>query len=96
VQAGDNTAVFGLGAVGLAVIQGCKARNAKQIIAIDVNDGKEAWARQMGATDFINPMKLAEGKTIVDVLVEKTDGGCEHTLYVLSFSAFSRRLDNGR
>lgn len=36
----------------------------------------------MGATDFINPTQLPEGKTIVDVLVEKTDGGCEHTLCV--------------
>ncbi|GAA6045014.1 hypothetical protein JCM8097_004352 [Rhodosporidiobolus ruineniae] len=79
VQEGDNTAIFGLGAVGLAVIQGCKVRNAKSIIAVDVNDGKESWARQMGATDFINPTKLPEGKTIVDVLIEKTDGGCEHT-----------------
>lgn len=80
VQEGDNTAIFGLGAVGLAVIQGCKVRKAKQIIAIDTNDGKEEWARSMGATDFINPTKLPEGKTIVDVLIEKTDGGCEHTL----------------
>ena len=80
VQEGDNVAVFGLGAVGLAVIQGCRVRKAKQIIAIDTNPGKEEWARSMGATDFINPTQLPEGKTIVDVLIEKTDGGCEHTL----------------
>lgn len=84
VQEGDNVAIFGLGAVGLAVIQGCRVRKAKQIIAVDTNPAKEEWARSMGATDFVNPTKLPEGKTIVDVLVEKTDGGCEHTLWVVS------------
>ncbi|BGO98560.1 S-(hydroxymethyl)glutathione dehydrogenase [Rhodotorula toruloides] len=79
VQEGDNVAVFGLGAVGLAVIQGCKVRKAKQIIAIDTNPGKKDWAMSLGATDFINPLDLGKDKSIVDVLVEKTDGGCEHT-----------------
>ncbi|KAJ8294562.1 actin [Rhodotorula toruloides] len=79
VQEGDNVAVFGLGAVGLAVIQGCKVRKAKQIIAIDTNPGKKDWAMSMGATEFINPLDLGKDKSIVDVLVEKTDGGCEHT-----------------
>uniref|UniRef100_A0A0H5FSE0 Uncharacterized protein n=1 Tax=Leucosporidium scottii TaxID=5278 RepID=A0A0H5FSE0_9BASI len=78
VQAGETTAVFGLGAVGLAVVQGAVARKASKIIAIDTNDGKEAWARKMGATDFINPMKL-EGQSIVEKLVEMTDGGLDHT-----------------
>jgi hypothetical protein len=82
VQAGETTAVFGLGAVGLAVVQGAVARKASKIIAIDTNDGKEAWARKMGATDFINPMKL-EGQSIVEKLVEMTDGGLDHTLWVL-------------
>lgn len=97
VQEGDNVAIFGLGAVGLAVIQGCRVRKAKQIIAIDTNPAKEEWARSMGATDFINPTQLPEGKTIVDVLVEKTDGGCEHTLCVCFFGlSFLLFAEGGR
>ncbi|ORY78865.1 chaperonin 10-like protein [Leucosporidium creatinivorum] len=78
VQAGETTAIFGLGAVGLAVVQGAVARKASRVIAIDTNDGKESWARKMGATDFINPMKL-EGQSIVEKLIEMTDGGLDHT-----------------
>jgi S-(hydroxymethyl)glutathione dehydrogenase/alcohol dehydrogenase len=80
VQEGDNVAIFGLGAVGLAVIQGCRVRKVKNIIAVDTNPSKEDWARKMGATDFLNPKELPEGKSVVDVLIEKTDGGCDHTL----------------
>jgi len=70
-----------LGAVGLAVIQGCRVRKVGKIIAVDTNPSKEEWARKMGATDFVNPAKdLKEGQTIVDKLVEMTDGGCDHTL----------------
>lgn len=81
VQADEkaNTAVFGIGAVGLAVIEGLKLRNASKIIAIDVNDAKEEYARKWGATHFINPTKLKEGETIVDKLIELTDGGCDYT-----------------
>lgn len=53
----------------------------KKIIAVDTNPSKEEWARKMGATDFVNPKELAEGKSVVDTLVEMTDGGCDHTLY---------------
>jgi len=81
VQEGDNVAIFGLGAVGLAVIQGCRVRKVGKIIAVDTNPSKEEWARKMGATDFVNPAKdLKEGQSIVDKLVEMTDGGCDHTL----------------
>ncbi|GMM33912.1 bifunctional alcohol dehydrogenase/S-(hydroxymethyl)glutathione dehydrogenase [Saccharomycopsis crataegensis] len=74
-----QAAVFGIGAVGLAVIDGLKIRKAKKIIAIDINDGKEEWAKKWGATDFINPTKLKEGETIVSKLIEMTDGGCDYT-----------------
>lgn len=81
VQADEkaNTAVFGIGAVGLAVIEGLRLRNASKIIAIDVNDAKEEYARKWGATHFINPTKLKEGETIVDKLIVLTDGGCDYT-----------------
>lgn len=76
--------MFGIGCVGLAVIQGCAARKCGRIIAIDTNPGKESWATKMGATEFINPTKLPDGKDIVAHLVEVTDGGLDHTLCVFS------------
>lgn len=79
VEPGSNVAVFGIGCVGLAVISGAVEAKAGRIIAIDVNDGKEEWATKFGATDFVNPTKLAGGKGIVEHLVEMTDGGLDYT-----------------
>lgn len=78
VEAGSNVAVFGAGCVGLSVIQGAVKNGATKIIAVDVNDGKEAWGKKFGATDFLNPTKLG-GKSIQEKLVEMTDGGCDYT-----------------
>ncbi|KAJ5228978.1 hypothetical protein N7489_009686 [Penicillium chrysogenum] len=78
VEEGSNVAVFGVGCVGLSVVQGAVKNKAGMIIAVDVNDGKEAWARKFGATHFVNPTKLA-GKTIQEHLIEMTDGGCDYT-----------------
>ena len=78
VEEGSNVAVFGVGCVGLSVVQGAVRNKAGMIIAVDVNDGKEAWARKFGATHFVNPTKL-EGKTIQEHLIEMTDGGCDYT-----------------
>ncbi len=79
VQEGDNVAVFGAGAVGLSVVQGAAQRKANKIIVVDINDSKKEWAEKFGATDFVNPTKLSEGQSIVDKLVEMTDGGLEFT-----------------
>lgn len=79
VQAGDNVAVFGAGCVGLSVVQGAVERKAAKIIVVDINDKKLEWADKFGATDFVNSAKLPEGTTIVDKLVEMTDGGCDYT-----------------
>ncbi len=78
VGKGNNVAVFGAGCVGLSVIQGAKKHEAKMIIVVDVNDGKEAWGKKFGATHFINPTKL-EGQSIQEKLIEMTDGGCDFT-----------------
>lgn len=78
VEKGSNVAVFGAGCVGLSVIQGAVKNGAGKIIAVDVNDGKEAWSKKFGATDFVNPTKLG-GKSIQEQLVEMTDGGCDYT-----------------
>lgn len=58
VQQGSSVAVFGLGAVGLAVIQAAKMVGATMIIAVDVNESKFEMAKTLGATDFVNPTKL--------------------------------------
>jgi S-(hydroxymethyl)glutathione dehydrogenase/alcohol dehydrogenase len=79
IEKGSNVAVFGVGCVGLSVIQGCVKNGAAKIIAIDVNDNKQDWAKKFGATEFINPTKLEGKQTISEKLVEMTDGGCDYT-----------------
>ncbi len=75
----SNVAVFGCGCVGLSCINAASLVGASRIFAIDVNQKKEEWARKFGATDFINPLDLPEGKRIQDHLVELTDGGLDYT-----------------
>jgi S-(hydroxymethyl)glutathione dehydrogenase/alcohol dehydrogenase len=79
VEEGSNVAVFGAGCVGLSVVQGAVAQKAGKIIVVDVNPAKEEWSRRFGATDFVNPTQLPDGKSVVDRLVEMTDGGCDYT-----------------
>ena len=75
VQAGDSVAVFGLGGIGLSAIIGAVMAKASRIIAIDINESKFDIARQLGATDVINPKNF--DKPIQDVIVEMTDGGVD-------------------
>ena len=75
VQQGDSVAVFGLGGIGLAVIQGARQAKAGRIIAVDTNPEKFRLAGEMGATDFVNPKD--HEKPIQDVIVEMTDGGVD-------------------
>jgi S-(hydroxymethyl)glutathione dehydrogenase/alcohol dehydrogenase len=77
VQPGDTVAVFGLGGIGLAVIQGARRARAGRIIAIDTNSGKFDKAREMGATDFVNPKDF--DKPIQQVIVEMTGWGVDHS-----------------
>lgn len=76
VEKGDNIAVFGLGAIGLAVIQGAVKAGANKIIAIDVNPDKFALAKKMGATDFINPTEVED---VTQAVIDMTDGGVEYS-----------------
>jgi S-(hydroxymethyl)glutathione dehydrogenase/alcohol dehydrogenase len=75
VKAGDSVAVFGLGGIGLAVVVGAKQANAGRIVAVDTNPGKFELAKQLGATDCINPKD--HSKPIQEVIVELTDGGVD-------------------
>ncbi|MCE7032992.1 S-(hydroxymethyl)glutathione dehydrogenase/class III alcohol dehydrogenase [Lysobacter sp. GX 14042] len=77
VAEGDSVAVFGLGAIGLAVIQGAKQAKAGRIIAIDTNPDKFALAREMGATDCVNPKDFDQ--PIQQVIVEMTGWGVDHS-----------------
>ncbi len=75
VKEGDTVAVFGLGGIGLAVIQGAVQAKAGRIIAVDTNPNKFVLASAMGATDCVNPKD--HDKPIQDVIVEMTDGGVD-------------------
>ncbi|XP_054469897.1 alcohol dehydrogenase 1-like [Anoplopoma fimbria] len=78
VEPGSTCAVFGLGAVGLAAVMGCKAAGAKRIIAVDINPEKFDKAKVFGATDFVNPKDHSE--PISQVLSKMTDGGVDFSL----------------
>lgn len=78
VEAGSTVAVFGLGGIGLAVIQGAVMAKAGRIIAIDINPKKFELAKQMGATDCVNPTDHGE-TPIQEVIVEMTEGGVDYS-----------------
>jgi S-(hydroxymethyl)glutathione dehydrogenase / alcohol dehydrogenase len=76
VEAGANIAVFGLGGIGLNVIQGARMVGADKIIGVDLNPAREAIARKFGMTHFLDPGKH---ESIVDVIVQITDGGADYS-----------------
>ena len=75
VQEGDTVAIFGLGGIGLSAVIGAVMAKASRIIAIDINTSKFDLAKQLGATDCINPKDF--DKPIQEVIVEMTDGGVD-------------------
>ena len=77
VEPGANAIVFGLGGIGLNVIQGLKMVGADMIVGVDLNDAKEDWGRRFGMTHFVNPLKV-EGD-LVQHLVALTGGGADYT-----------------
>ncbi|MCP1230254.1 S-(hydroxymethyl)glutathione dehydrogenase/class III alcohol dehydrogenase [Acetobacter indonesiensis] len=79
VEPGSTVAVFGLGGIGLNVIQGAKMVGADRIIGIDINPDREAIARKFGMTDFVNPKDLGPNGDIVGHLIELTEGGADYT-----------------
>jgi S-(hydroxymethyl)glutathione dehydrogenase / alcohol dehydrogenase len=77
VEPGSNVVVFGLGGIGLNVIQGAKLVGANQIIGVDMNPGKKALAEKLGMTHFVNPRELDQD--LVAHLVELTNGGADYS-----------------
>ncbi|MDO8330603.1 MAG: S-(hydroxymethyl)glutathione dehydrogenase/class III alcohol dehydrogenase [Fluviicoccus sp.] len=76
VEAGANVVVFGLGGIGLNVIQGAKMVGADKIIGVDINPSRQALARQFGMTHFINPNEV---ENVVDTIIQLTDGGADYS-----------------
>jgi S-(hydroxymethyl)glutathione dehydrogenase/alcohol dehydrogenase len=75
VKKGDTVAVFGLGGIGLAVIQGARQAGASRIIGVDINPSKFELATSMGATECVNPRD--HQRPIQEVIVELTEGGVD-------------------
>ena len=76
VEAGATVAVFGLGGIGLNVIQGARMAGAERIIGVDVNPGKRALAERFGMTDFLNPKEVDD---VTAAIVDLTDGGVDYS-----------------
>jgi len=76
VEPGSNVAIFGLGGIGLNVIQGARMAGAERIIGIDLNDGRKALGEKFGMTDFINPNSV---DNVVEAIVDMTDGGVDYS-----------------
>jgi S-(hydroxymethyl)glutathione dehydrogenase/alcohol dehydrogenase len=75
VQVGDNVVVFGLGGIGLNVIQGARMAGANMIIGVDINNNRKTIAEKFGMTHFVNPNEI--GEDLVPYLVNLTDGGAD-------------------
>jgi S-(hydroxymethyl)glutathione dehydrogenase/alcohol dehydrogenase len=75
VQPGDNVVVFGLGGIGLNVVQGARMVGANMIVGVDINNARRAMAEKFGVTHFVNPNEL--GRELVPYLVDLTDGGAD-------------------
>jgi S-(hydroxymethyl)glutathione dehydrogenase/alcohol dehydrogenase len=77
VQPGDNVVVFGLGGIGLNVIQGARIAGANKIVGVDLNNGRKNMAEKFGMTHFVNPAEI--GEDLVPYLVNLTDGGADYS-----------------
>ena len=76
VEPGSTVAVFGLGGIGLNVIQGARMVGATRIIGVDLNESKVSLAKQFGMTDFINPKDV---ENVTDAIIDMTGGGVDYS-----------------
>jgi S-(hydroxymethyl)glutathione dehydrogenase/alcohol dehydrogenase len=77
VEVGSNCVVFGLGGIGLNVIQGCRLAGANMIVGVDMNNDKKEWGEKFGMTHFVNPEEA--GDDLVGHLVDLTGGGADYS-----------------
>ncbi|MBV5263083.1 S-(hydroxymethyl)glutathione dehydrogenase/class III alcohol dehydrogenase [Pinisolibacter aquiterrae] len=78
VRPGSNVVVFGLGGIGLNVIQGARMVGADKIIGVDLNPAKAEMAKKFGMTHFVNPDEVGRDK-VVEAIVDLTDGGADYS-----------------
>uniref|UniRef100_A0A8C7F4N4 Uncharacterized protein n=1 Tax=Oncorhynchus kisutch TaxID=8019 RepID=A0A8C7F4N4_ONCKI len=93
VEPGSTCAIFGLGAIGIAVMMGCKVAGATRIIGVDINPDKFDKAKEFGATEFVNPKD--HSKPIQEVLVEMTDRGVDYSFECVGDVGIMVRLVRG-
>ncbi|QCE33826.1 S-(hydroxymethyl)glutathione dehydrogenase/class III alcohol dehydrogenase [Acetobacteraceae bacterium] len=79
VEAGARVVVFGLGGIGLNVIQGARLAGASQIIGIDIAEGRVPLAKEFGMSDFINSKTLPKDKDLVQEIIKLTNGGADYS-----------------
>ncbi len=89
VRPGDNVIVFGLGGIGLNVIQGARLVGANMIVGVDVNPARQAIAEKFGMTHFVNPLEV-EGD-LVPYLVDITNGGADHSFECIGKTSTMRQ-----
>src|ERR1700723_4065009 len=89
VEPGANVVVFGLGGIGLNVIQGARLAGADMIVGVDINPGRKALAEKFGLTHFVNPKEI-QGD-IVPYLVELTGGGADHSFECVGNTTLMRQ-----
>jgi S-(hydroxymethyl)glutathione dehydrogenase/alcohol dehydrogenase len=77
VEPGSNVVVFGLGGIGLNVLQGARMVGANMIVGVDLNNDRKAWGEKFGMTHFVNPSEV--GDDLVAHLVELTGGGADYS-----------------
>ena len=89
VEPGDNVVVFGLGGIGLNVIQGARMAGADMIVGVDINPAREAIARKFGMTHFVDPR--AVGGDVVGHIVELTKGGADYSFECVGNTTLMRQ-----
>ena len=89
VEAGSRCVVFGLGGIGLNVIQGLRMVGATQIVGVDINPDREAWGRRFGMTDFVNPTQVKGD--LVAHLVDLTGGGADYSFECIGNTGVMRQ-----
>ncbi|KAL4301359.1 alcohol dehydrogenase-like 2 [Arachis ipaensis] len=93
VEEGSTVAIFGLGAVGLAVAVGAKQRGATKIIGVDINHEKFEIGKRFGITDFVNP-STCEDKSVSEVINEMTDGGADYCFECIGLASLMAEAFN--
>ena len=88
VEPGANCVVFGLGGIGLNVIQGARMVGADRIIGVDINPGRRAMAEKFGMTDFINPKEV---DNVVQAIVDMTNGGVDYSFECVGNTTLMRQ-----